>query len=72
MSAPTAGKLFIDLMGLLTYTFDKRGVAQWLARMVWDHEVGGSNPLTPTINRKVELADFFYSSLLSYQHLFVG
>ena len=26
-----------------------RGVAQRLARMVWDHEVGGSNPLTPTI-----------------------
>jgi len=24
-------------------------VAQRLARMVWDHEVGGSNPLTPTI-----------------------
>ena len=26
-----------------------RGVAQRLARMVWDHEVGGSNPLTPTM-----------------------
>ena len=25
-----------------------RGVAQRLARMVWDHEAGGSNPLTPT------------------------
>ena len=25
-----------------------RGVAQRIARMVWDHEVGGSNPLTPT------------------------
>jgi hypothetical protein len=24
-------------------------VAQRLARMVWDHEVGGSNPLTPTM-----------------------
>jgi hypothetical protein len=24
-------------------------VAQRLARMVWDHEVGGSNPLTPTL-----------------------
>ncbi len=22
--------------------------AAWLARMVWDHEVGGSNPPTPT------------------------
>ena len=28
---------------------ETRGVAQRLARMVWDHEVGGSNPLTPTI-----------------------
>ncbi len=27
-----------------------RGVAQRLARMVWDHEAGGSNPLTPTRN----------------------
>ena len=27
-----------------------RGVAQRLARMVWDHEAGGSNPLTPTTN----------------------
>ena len=26
-----------------------RGVAQRLARMVWDHEVGGSNPLTPRL-----------------------
>ena len=25
-------------------------MAQRLARMVWDHEVGGSNPLTPTMN----------------------
>ena len=24
-------------------------MAQRLARMVWDHEVGGSNPLTPTL-----------------------
>ena len=23
--------------------------AAWLARMVWDHEVDGSNPSTPTI-----------------------
>ena len=29
-----------------------RGVAQRVARMVWDHEVGGSNPLTPTIDVK--------------------
>ncbi len=33
----------------------KRGVAQRLARMVWDHEVGGSNPLTPTMVEQEEL-----------------
>jgi hypothetical protein len=31
------------------YIRQLRGVAQRLARMVWDHEAGGSNPLTPTI-----------------------
>ena len=31
-----------------------RGVAQWLARMVWDHEAAGSSPATPTIDRKIE------------------
>ncbi len=25
-----------------------RGVAQLVARVVWDHEAGGSSPLTPT------------------------
>ena len=29
-----------------------RGVAQWLARFVRDEEVGGSNPLTPTIHNE--------------------
>ena len=32
------------------YIRQLRGVAQRLARMVWDHEAGGSNPLTPTRN----------------------
>src|SRR5215472_624123 len=27
-----------------------RGVAQLVARMVWDHEVRGSSPRTPTIS----------------------
>ena len=26
--------------------------AAWLARVIWDHEVGGSNPLAPTIIEK--------------------
>ena len=37
--------------GCLTYDFlgDGRGVAQLgLARLLWEQEVGGSNPLTPT------------------------
>ena len=29
--------------------FSHRGVAQLVARVVWDHEVAGSNPVTPTI-----------------------
>ena len=48
MFAPTANRLFIDLAKLFKLYFCLRGVAQRLARMVWDHEVGGSNPLTPT------------------------
>ena len=28
---------------------DSRGVAQLVARGVWDAEVGGSSPLTPTV-----------------------
>jgi hypothetical protein len=40
----------------ITYTaILLRGVAQWLARMVWDHEVGGSNPLTPTMSSEVKI-----------------
>ena len=29
---------------------DPRGVAQLVARGVWDAEVGGSSPLTPTVD----------------------
>ncbi len=29
-----------------------RGVAQWLRRLVWDQEIGGSNPPTPTMNKR--------------------
>jgi hypothetical protein len=29
---------------------EQRGVAQMGARVVWDHEVAGSIPVTPTIN----------------------
>ena len=30
------------------YSNSERGVAQMVARMVWDHEVAGSRPVTPT------------------------
>ena len=30
------------------YGDSERGVAQMVARMVWDHEVAGSRPVTPT------------------------
>ena len=29
-------------------TYD-RGVAQWLARLLWEQDVAGSTPATPTI-----------------------
>ena len=31
-----------------------RGVAQMGARVVWDHEVAGSIPVTPTIKNRVK------------------
>ncbi len=41
---------------LTTKWYLERGVAQWLAHLVRDQGVGGSNPLTPTMMpfRKVE------------------
>ena len=32
-----------------------RGVAQMVARMVWDHEVAGSRPVTPTSKKFVKI-----------------
>jgi hypothetical protein len=41
--------LFLDDRSNLRYTLSSdRGVAQLVARIVWDDEVGGSNPLAPT------------------------
>ncbi len=34
-------------------------MAQLVARMVWDHEVGGSSPLTPTISLALNGEAFF-------------
>ncbi len=39
----------------------KRGVAQLVARVLWEHEVAGSNPVAPTIleTQKAEVSDDF-------------
>ena len=36
-----------------------RGVAQLVARVVWDHEVAGSIPVTSTILRKPVITDIY-------------
>jgi hypothetical protein len=42
--------IFLDDCSNLRYTLSRdRGVAQLVARIVWDDEVGGSNPLAPTL-----------------------
>ena len=41
----------------LDYTY--RGVAQLIARSVWDREVEGLSPFTPTKKRSVHLGGFF-------------
>ena len=38
-----------DALRTLYSPADSRGVAQSVARGVWDAEVGGSSPLTPTM-----------------------
>ncbi len=35
---------------LLSFMINYRGVAQLVARAVWDREVAGSNPVSPTKN----------------------
>lgn len=44
--------------------------AVWLARLVWDQKVGGSNPSTPTIFycNAVEYAPEFLESQITYCH----
>jgi hypothetical protein len=43
--SPSGGESMPALYSLA----DSRGVAQLVARGVWDAEVGGSSPLTPTV-----------------------
>ena len=40
-----------------------RGVAQMGARVVWDHEVAGSIPVTPTKEIGFDLSLFCYAKL---------
>ncbi len=41
------------------YTLIKRGVAQLVARAVWDREVEGSSPFTPTKEKRLHLCSLF-------------
>ncbi len=41
-----------------------RGVAQMGARVVWDHEVAGSIPVTPTIKKELQKQFLFYFLIL--------
>ena len=48
----------------------KRGVAQLVARLLWEQDVGGSNPFTPRNENPVtQVAGFslLYDSFLSFQ-----
>ncbi len=42
----------LDLRRPPQFTINLRGVAQLVARMVWDHEAQGSSPCTPTSLRQ--------------------
>ena len=52
-------------------TFSSGGSAVWLAHMVWDHGVVGSNPTSPTIlsfieakiEAKIEEASFVWQDI---------
>lgn len=43
-----AGPTLLALPSRAVVNYGRRGVAQSVARMVWDHEVRGSSPRTPT------------------------
>jgi hypothetical protein len=46
-------RLLIVKWKLFFYFKKKDGVwPSWLRRLVWDQEIGGSNPLTPTILKR--------------------
>ena len=43
-----------------------RGVAQLVARVVWDHEVAGSIPVTSTIFRRILRSSSFFAFMSKY------
>ena len=49
MGETDASKIWEEIGKRQDFGFKSRGVAQGLARMVWDHEAGGSNPLAPIL-----------------------
>ena len=64
----------LDFWGELYYNKQvnkiKRGVAQLVARLLWEQDVGGSNPFTPRNENPVtQVAGFslLYDSFLSFQ-----
>ena len=50
--APALGKAYTELF-LQEINILYRGVAQLVARLLWEQDVGGSNPFTPTIKRVI-------------------
>ena len=46
-----------------------RGVAQLVARLLWEQDAGGSSPFTPTKNPSTLSADFLFKPIgLVYHH----
>ena len=45
-------------------SFTYRGVAQLVARAVWDREVEGSSPFTPTMKKRLSLDSLFFMAEL--------
>ena len=52
------------LQNKISYSFP--GVAQLVARVVWDHQAAGSNPVTRTIFKKGRVAEENLCSTLSF------
>ena len=68
----TIKELIWDIKRFYIYKFNKlRGVAQLGARVVWDHEVAGSIPVTPTIF-KYNMRVLLNGRVLAFQASYEG